>query len=136
MGEVGGIRNMRSIALVTNTMVTMTMVVMMFVAEGADTNNVFSPCVDARVQKFDGFTFGLAFSNRDSFFFNQTQLSPCDLRLSLSGNGAQLALFRPKVDEISYLTINSTTFNPVCSSCMSLIFKKFSMLIFFCYETL
>lgn len=135
MGE-GGTPNMRSIALVTQMMVAMMMIAMMFVAE-ADTNNVFGPCADAKVKKFDGFTFGLAFSTRDSFFFNQTQLSPCDLRLSLSGNiGAQLALFRPKVDEISYLTVNSTAFNPVCSSCARrLFFQKFSKL-FFCYETL
>lgn len=36
--------------------------VMMFVADGADKNEVFSPCSDAQVQKLDGFTFGLAFS--------------------------------------------------------------------------
>ncbi|KAK6136818.1 hypothetical protein DH2020_029441 [Rehmannia glutinosa] len=60
----------------------------------------------------DGFTFGLVFSSRDSFFFNHTQLSPCDRRLSLSGNSGQLAVFRPKVDEISLLSINSTTFDP------------------------
>lgn len=92
--------------------------VMMFVADGADKNEVFSPCSDAQVQKLDGFTFGLAFSTMESFFFNQTQLSPCDQRLSLSSKNAQLALFRPKVDQISFLTINSSTFNPVslCSS--------------------
>lgn len=88
------------------------MMVMVFVADGADKNNVFSPCSDAQVQKLDGFTFGLAFSTKESFFFNQTQLSPCDQRLSLSTKNAQLALFRPKVDETSFLTINSTTFNP------------------------
>ncbi|RRT39681.1 hypothetical protein B296_00045999 [Ensete ventricosum] len=38
-------------------------------------------------------------------------LSPCDSRLSLSSRGAQLAVFRPKVDEISLLTVNTTT-NP------------------------
>ncbi|KAL3814187.1 hypothetical protein ACJIZ3_015455 [Penstemon smallii] len=80
-------------------------------AYAQDTNPVFDPCSDTKVQKLDGFTFGLAFSARDSFFFNQTQLSPCDRRLSL-GNAAQLAVFRPKVDEISLLTINSSTFNP------------------------
>ncbi|KAI3446047.1 hypothetical protein Pfo_002712 [Paulownia fortunei] len=77
-----------------------------------DTNPVFDPCSDAKVQRLDGFTFGLAFSSKNSFFFNQTQLSPCDRRLSLSGNNAELAVFRPKVDEISLLTINSSTFNP------------------------
>lgn len=77
-----------------------------------DTNPEFDPCSDAKVKRFDGFTFGLAFSSKDSFFFNQTQLSPCDQRLSLSSNNAQLAIFRPKVDEMSLLTINSSTFNP------------------------
>jgi hypothetical protein len=110
IGE-GGIR----IAMGTQ-MVVAVMMVMVFVADGADKNNVFSPCSDAQVQKLDGFTFGLAFSTKESFFFNQTQLSPCDQRLSLSTKNAQLALFRPKVDETSFLTINSTTFNPVCTS--------------------
>ncbi|KAK6131901.1 hypothetical protein DH2020_034359 [Rehmannia glutinosa] len=69
----------------------------------------------------DGFTFGLVFSSRDSFFFNHTQLSPCDRRLSLSGNSGQLAVFRPKVDEISLLSINSTTFDPVSSASICLM---------------
>nr|CAD1819650.1 unnamed protein product [Ananas comosus var. bracteatus] len=39
---------------------------------------------------------------------------PCDSRLSLSSAGsAQLAVFRPKVDEISLLTVNTTSnFDP------------------------
>ncbi|XP_020271122.1 uncharacterized protein LOC109846307 [Asparagus officinalis] len=73
------------------------------------------PCADAKVQRFDGFTFGIAFASKDSFFSGQTQLSPCDKRLSLSSNGAQIAVFRPKVDEISLLTINSTTSPSVTS---------------------
>ncbi|PKI50242.1 hypothetical protein CRG98_029315 [Punica granatum] len=80
-----------------------------------DTNNEFNPCSDAKMQKSDGFTFGLAFSSKDSFFHEQAQLSPCDRRLSLAGFKAQLAVFRPKVDEISLLTINSSTFDPVAS---------------------
>ncbi|GER42228.1 CSL zinc finger domain-containing protein [Striga asiatica] len=87
-------------------------VMMVFLANAEDTNHVFDLCSDAKVKKSDGFTFGLAFASKDSFFFNQTQLSPCDKRLSLAGNGAQLAVFRPKVDEISLLTINSSTFDP------------------------
>jgi hypothetical protein len=98
---------------ITMVMGATVVVMMMFVADGADKNDVFSPCSDAKVQKSDGFTFGLAFSTKESFFFNQTQLSPCDQRLSLSSKNAQLALFRPKVDEISFLTINSSAFNPV-----------------------
>ncbi|KAJ6938022.1 hypothetical protein NC652_012338 [Populus alba x Populus x berolinensis] len=88
--------------------------VMMIAINAADTNEVFDPCSDAMVQKFDGFTFGLAFSDKDSFFSNQVQLSPCDSRLALSQK-AQLAVFRPQVDEISLLTINSSPSGPVCN---------------------
>ncbi|CAL9778574.1 unnamed protein product [Musa acuminata subsp. burmannicoides] len=85
-------------------------------AEAGDKNSVFQPCADAKVQRWDGFTFGIAFSGRDSFLLNQSlQLSPCDSRLSLSTRGAQLAVFRPKVDEISLLTVNTTT-NPSINS--------------------
>ncbi|KAF5951681.1 hypothetical protein HYC85_009625 [Camellia sinensis] len=64
------------------------------------------------VKRYDGFTFGLAFSTKESFIFNKTQLSPCDRRLFLAGSTAQLAMFRPKVGEISLLTLNGTQFNP------------------------
>lgn len=101
--------------VVTNIVV---MVLMMVQADAWDTNPVFDPCSDTKIQRGDGFTFGLAFSMKESFLFNQTQLSPCDQRLSLSQNNAQLAVFRPRVDEISLLTINSTMFNPV-STCYS-----------------
>ncbi|KAL9232911.1 hypothetical protein vseg_007972 [Gypsophila vaccaria] len=79
-----------------------------------DTNPVNDPCLDAKVQRWDGFTFGLAFSNKQSFYApDQVQLSPCDVRLQLA-NKAHLAIFRPNVDEISVLTINST-FKPEMS---------------------
>ncbi|KAG4967553.1 hypothetical protein JHK82_033262 [Glycine max] len=84
-------------------------------AAATNTNSVYHPCSDARIQRSDGFTFGIAFSSRDSFFYNQNQslqLSPCDRRLSLSSSNAQLALFRPRVDEISLLTINTSSFFP------------------------
>ncbi|KAG8368305.1 hypothetical protein BUALT_Bualt15G0031800 [Buddleja alternifolia] len=96
---------------ITLLLMITTMIMMIGVYAG-DTNPVFSPCSDAKVKRFDGFTFGLAFASRDAFFHNQTQLSPCDTRLSLTGNNTQLAVFRPKVDEMSLLTINSTTFDP------------------------
>ncbi|PSS01630.1 ALK tyrosine kinase receptor scd-2 like [Actinidia chinensis var. chinensis] len=77
----------------------------------SDTNRVYSPCADTTVQRSDGFTFAIDFSSRNSFFVNSSlQLSPCDRRLSLSSS--QIALFRPKVDEISLLTINTTNFYP------------------------
>ncbi|THU46872.1 hypothetical protein C4D60_Mb09t09510 [Musa balbisiana] len=50
-------------------------------------------------------------SLRDNKKTVSLQLSPCDSRLSLSSRGAQLAVFRPKVDEISLLTVNTAT-NP------------------------
>lgn len=81
----------------------------------ADTNIIFSPCDDTKVKKWDGFTFGLAFSTKEAFFLDQTQLSPCDSRLALATKNAKLAVFRPKVDEISLLTIDSTNFNPILS---------------------
>uniref|UniRef100_A0A7N0UUY3 Expp1 protein n=1 Tax=Kalanchoe fedtschenkoi TaxID=63787 RepID=A0A7N0UUY3_KALFE len=78
-----------------------------------DTNRIYSPCTDTTIQKSDGFTFGIAFAPRTSFVFNNTlQLSPCDSRLSLSSANSQLAVFRPKVDEISLLTVNTSTFFP------------------------
>jgi hypothetical protein len=78
-----------------------------------DTNGVYEPCSDARIQRGDGFTFGVVFAGYNAFFSGNTQLSPCDRRLNLAASG-QLAVFRPKVDEISLLTINTTTgFNPV-----------------------
>ncbi|KAG8061182.1 hypothetical protein GUJ93_ZPchr0003g17806 [Zizania palustris] len=76
-------------------------------AAGDDTNGVYEPCADAMVQRGDGFTFGVAFAGRDAFFSGGVQLSPCDSRLSLASR-AQLALFRPKVDEISLLTVNTS----------------------------
>lgn len=86
-------------------------------ASAADQNGVFAPCADAKIQRGDGFSLGLAFSSHDSFYSDKTQLSPCDRRLSLGSNSAaQLAVFRPKVDEISLLTVNTTTgFDPVSS---------------------
>lgn len=101
-------------AAVLRVAVTFLAVVTVAVSAG-DTNNVYQPCADTKVQRFDGFTFGIAFASKESFFFNQTQLSPCDRRLPLSSNGGQLSVFRPKVDEISLLTINTTTSPSVTS---------------------
>ncbi|XXG74065.1 hypothetical protein AAC387_Pa07g2881 [Persea americana] len=100
------------------TMITLLILVIMATQSTAgDTNNVYSPCSDAKIQRWDGFTFGVAFASRDSFFNNHnvsgTLLSPCDGRLSLSSATARVAVFRPKVDEISLLTVNTTgSFSP------------------------
>lgn len=83
-------------------------------ALGGNTNSVYSPCSDTRIQRSDGFTFGIAFSSRASFFLNQTVLlSPCDRRLTLAAMNSQLSVFRPKIDEISLLSINTSSFFPV-----------------------
>ncbi|KAL6514301.1 hypothetical protein OROHE_019043 [Orobanche hederae] len=79
---------------------------------GDNTNHVYSPCADASVQRSDGFTFGIAFAALTAFSFDNSRLSPCDRRLSLSSANSQVAVFRPKVDEISLLTINTSTFFP------------------------
>ncbi|XP_059281462.1 uncharacterized protein LOC132035192 [Lycium ferocissimum] len=79
-----------------------------------NTNHVHSPCADTKVERYDGFSFGIAFAQRTSFFINSSsvQLSPCDRRLFLSSVNSQLAVFRPKVDEITLLTINTSNFFP------------------------
>ncbi|KAG8634867.1 uncharacterized protein LOC110604486 [Manihot esculenta] len=104
------------VSVVELAVVVVAVVTMIMGANAYDTNAVMSPCLDAKVQKSDGFTFGIAFSSRESFFFDQVQLSPCDIRLALpSKKMAQLAIFRPRVDEISLLTISSSTFDPAMS---------------------
>lgn len=108
--------------LVVLILMSMSMMIMMDNVYAGDTNSVFDPCSDTRVQRWDGFTFGLVFSSKESFFFNESQLSPCDRRLSLTGNSAELAVFRPKVDEISLLTINISNFNPVCTLISQILF--------------
>ena len=96
----------------------------------SDTNRVYSPCSDARVEISDGFTFGIAFASRNSFFNgNNTQLSPCDRRLNLAGSGSQIAAFRPKVDEISLLSISSTSFSPVSGLVRSIVIGVFLLSI-------
>lgn len=89
------------------------LIMVVVMAEAAsDTNNVNQPCQDTKVQRSDGFTLGIAISSRISFYHNRNfsdqQLSPCDSRLSLSSSNSKVVVFRPKVDEISLLTINST----------------------------
>lgn len=90
-----------------------TVMVVAAVEAASNTNSVYQPCSDTKIQRSDGFTFGIAFAGKDNFVFNQShQLSPCDKRLSLSSGSSQLSIFRPKVDEISLLTINTSSFYP------------------------
>ncbi|CAM8904330.1 unnamed protein product [Rhodiola kirilowii] len=105
---------MESLIRVFMAILVLLMMMLTWRVDGADddNNNVYDPCSDTTVQKSDGFTFGLAFASKDAFFQNQVQLSPCDVRLGLSEKTAKLAVFRPKVDEISLLTVNSSSFNP------------------------
>ncbi|XP_021892648.1 uncharacterized protein LOC110810702 isoform X2 [Carica papaya] len=90
------------------------LLILVFTSTGLASNGLYEPCADTRVQRSDGFTLGIAFSSRPSFFIDQShQLSPCDRRLSLASLNSQLAIFRPKVDEISLLTVNTSTFFPI-----------------------
>ncbi|KAH7438768.1 hypothetical protein KP509_04G030800 [Ceratopteris richardii] len=74
----------------------------------SDTNSVLSPCKDTTVQVGDGFTFGIAFSNKNTdFSIKGVQYSPCDKRMTNLSSGL-LSLFRPRVDRISLLTINES----------------------------
>ncbi|KAF7149276.1 hypothetical protein RHSIM_Rhsim03G0063400 [Rhododendron simsii] len=94
----------------------------------SNTNPVYSPCSDTTVQKSDGFSFAIAFAARTAFYVNTSvQLSPCDRRLSLSSSNAEIALFRPKVDEISLLTINTSNgFTPVDQWLSQLVVVRFA----------
>ena len=99
------------------TTTIMLLMVMVDVLVGASDNNVvYGPCSDTEISKGDGFTVGVAISSKEAFFLDQIQLSPCDSRLGLAAKMAQLALFRPKVDEISLLSIDTSKFNPVSIS--------------------
>lgn len=105
-------------------MVTVHMMIVVMMIKNyayADTNIIFNPCDDSKVKRWDGFTFGLAFSTKEAFFLDQIQLSPCDSRLALATKNAKLTIFRPKVDEISLLTIDDTNFNPVHTQKTTLI---------------
>ncbi|KAF2308296.1 hypothetical protein GH714_039919 [Hevea brasiliensis] len=87
----------------------------LLVVESGNTNHIYRPCSDTTVQRSDGFTFAIAFASRTAFFYNNNnslQLSPCDSRLSLASRSSQISVFRPKVDEISLLTINTSSFIP------------------------
>ncbi|KAG6596627.1 hypothetical protein SDJN03_09807, partial [Cucurbita argyrosperma subsp. sororia] len=91
--------------------------------EARDSNRIFSPCADTTVEKSDGFTLGLAFATQQKFVFNKTlNLSPCDSRLALTNGNSLISVFRPMVDEISLLTVNTTpsvsNFNPSSNSYM------------------
>ncbi|KAL6636792.1 hypothetical protein ACP70R_024364 [Stipagrostis hirtigluma subsp. patula] len=77
-------------------------------ASADDGNGVYDPCADASVQRGDGFSFGVAFAGLDAFSSGGVRLSPCDSRLGLASR-AQVAVFRPRVDEISLLTVNTSS---------------------------
>ncbi|XP_006423087.2 uncharacterized protein LOC18034443 [Citrus clementina] len=112
MGKCGSHMMRRRMIMVIHMMIV---VMMVKNYAYADTNIIFNPCDDTKVKRLDGFTFGLAFSTKEAFFLDQIQLSPCDSRLALATKNAKLTIFRPKVDEISLLTIDGTNFNPILS---------------------
>ncbi|CAN8272293.1 unnamed protein product [Cochlearia groenlandica] len=103
---------MMKLTILTKTTTTIIMMNIMMMANASDKNAVYSPCSDTTISKGDGFTIGVAISTKEAFFLDQIQLSPCDSRLGLASKMAQLALFRPKVDAISLLSIDTSKFNP------------------------
>lgn len=113
------LRRTPTTSLTTITTILAAAIAVLSVSAG-DNNGVYSPCLDTTVARSDGFTFAIAFAARNSFFYNITlQLSPCDTRLHLSNANSQIAVFRPKVDEISLLTVNSSSFSLVSSLSLS-----------------
>ncbi|CAL9223102.1 unnamed protein product [Arabidopsis halleri] len=103
---------LRMVKFTTIMMIVMMMMMVDDWVVASDNNPVYSPCSDTQISKGDGFTIGIAISSKEAFFLDQVQLSPCDSRLGLAAKMAQLALFRPKVDEISLLSIDTSKFNP------------------------
>ncbi|XP_030499960.2 uncharacterized protein LOC115715256 [Cannabis sativa] len=96
-----------------NMVMMMMMMMMIFVEGNRDTNEVYDPCMDSKIQRSEGFSFGIALSSNESFFSNGTQLSPCDNRLPIyHGKAAVFAVFRPMVDEISLLNVSSSDLDP------------------------
>lgn len=74
------------------------------------------------VSKFNGFTFGITFASKNFFFFKTSlQLFPCDNHLGFPST-SQISIFRAKVNEISFFTINFSSFCLVSS--MSLYFFR------------
>uniref|UniRef100_A0A0D3HKN7 Uncharacterized protein n=1 Tax=Oryza barthii TaxID=65489 RepID=A0A0D3HKN7_9ORYZ len=95
-------------------------------AAATDENGVHDPCSDTRIQRGDGFSFGIAFASVGVFYFGgSVQLSPCDRCLSLASSG-QLVIFRPKVDIFGQvITTTTSSFNPVSHPHLLLPFTHF-----------
>jgi len=123
------LRRTPTTSLTTITTILAAAIAVLSVSAG-DNNGVYSPCLDTTVARSDGFTFAIAFAAQNSFFSNNTlQLSPCDTRLHLSNANSQIAVFRPKVDEISLLTVNSSSFFPVGSLSLSRVSVRLGFLV-------
>ncbi|GAQ81596.1 hypothetical protein KFL_000850120 [Klebsormidium nitens] len=79
----------------------------------ADDNPVYNPCGDApAVARGDGFTFAVALGSDPTFWHG---LSPCDPNLvqvpEILPSGTSMAVFRPKVDELSLIRFNNISLN-------------------------
>ncbi|MCL7026355.1 hypothetical protein MKW94_014213 [Papaver nudicaule] len=85
---------MVSANMMLKLVMVISMVMKLMVIDAVDTNDVYDPCLDTKVSKLDGFTFGIAISLKESFFSTRRNL------------------FRPKVDKISLLTINGSSYSP------------------------
>ncbi|KAF8109325.1 hypothetical protein N665_0098s0053 [Sinapis alba] len=106
-------RSLRMVKLTILRKITAAIMMMVNVLSEASHNNVlYSLCSDTQISKGDGFPVGVAISSKEAFFLDQVQLSPCDSRLGLAAKMDQLVPYRPEVDEISLLSMNTSTFKP------------------------
>ncbi|CAI7882794.1 unnamed protein product, partial [Closterium sp. NIES-54] len=76
--------------------------------QAGDRNTVYDPCKDADpVQKGDGFSFAIGFGGMSATW---NKSSPCFAEtLQILPPGVEVAVFRPKVDELSLLRINNVS---------------------------
>ncbi|CAI5461032.1 unnamed protein product [Closterium sp. Yama58-4] len=76
--------------------------------QAGDRNTVYDPCKDADpVQKGDGFSFAIGFGGISATW---NKSSPCFAEtLQILPPGVEVAVFRPKVDELSLLRINNVS---------------------------
>ncbi|KAF7831254.1 ATP-dependent Clp protease ATP-binding subunit [Senna tora] len=81
--------------LATPLMIVMTAVV---TVNAGDANGAYSPCLDSRVDRSDGFSFGIPFASKDKFFYNNTvQFSPSDNTLYFTSSNPQISMLRSKL---------------------------------------
>ncbi|KAL5210922.1 hypothetical protein ABZP36_006545 [Zizania latifolia] len=61
-------------------LVALALVALAWLAATGDSNGVYDPCSDARIQRGDDFIFGVAFTSASALYPRPIQLSPYDCR--------------------------------------------------------